>query len=61
MDGFEKEYKGKVVAISSHFKTRRHELAKSRIKLFAASLYRQLRNAMNVLISFWVLATVVFL
>lgn len=41
MDEFEKEYFQKIGKISSDFKERRRDLAKSRIKMFSASLCRQ--------------------
>lgn len=42
MDEFEKEYFGKLAKIAVDFKGSRSELAKSRIKLFSASICRQL-------------------
>lgn len=42
MDEFAKEYFAKLKALAHDFKNRRHELAKSRIKMFAASIVRQL-------------------
>lgn len=41
MDDFEKEYFEKITKIASDFKSRRRDLAKARIKMFTASLYRQ--------------------
>jgi len=42
MDDFANEYFHKITRIASDFQGRRKELAESRIKMFAASLYRQL-------------------
>lgn len=42
MDDFANEYFNKITKISSDFKERRKELAESRIKMFVASLCRQL-------------------
>lgn len=42
MDDFANEYFSKITQIASDFKDRRRELAKSRIKMFAAAIYRQL-------------------
>ena len=42
MDDFANEYFSKITKIASDFGSRRRELAKSRIKMFVATLYRQL-------------------
>lgn len=42
MDDFANEYFSKITQIASDFKNRRRELAKSRIKMFVASICRQL-------------------
>lgn len=42
MDDFANEYFHKITKIASDFKTRRRELAKSRIKMFVGSICRQL-------------------
>lgn len=45
MDDFEKEYFDKIKKLASDFKGRRKELAESRIKMFVASLCRQLTDS----------------
>lgn len=42
MDEFEKEYFRKLNKLSSEYKSQRKELARSRIKMFAAAVFRQL-------------------
>lgn len=42
MDDFANEYFSKITQIASDFKDRRRELAKSRIKMFVAAVYRQI-------------------
>jgi hypothetical protein len=42
VDDFEKEYFQKLTQLASEYKDRRRDLAKSRIKMFVAALYRQL-------------------
>lgn len=44
MDEFEKEYFGKLKQIASEYSGKRRDLAKSRIKMFVAALYRQLNE-----------------
>lgn len=42
MDDFEKEYFAELKKLSANYETRRKQLAESRIRMFAAALYRQL-------------------
>ncbi len=44
MDEFAKEYFRKITKVNKDFAERRRELAESRIKMFAASIYRQLTD-----------------